>query len=186
MPSGRSSITSIRNGYLFSPFTVDMKIRPAKSRAKANGSVQIVSMPTGYLKICDSRSCGDFFTVPYASMRDEQTQSISCPLCRSRFPFSLIMPRDLIDPRRLLTERRIVINHAHLGYLEYQVGKWSQPRGSPDSIRDQNIFDPHRQAPQEANGVDLRFIPEPIRVPGLLSGPVAGGWEDEPYLDRLI
>jgi hypothetical protein len=144
-------------------FPVDMKIRPAKSRAKANGSVQIVSMPTGYLKICDSRSCGAFFTVPYASIRDEQTHSISCPLCRSRFPFNSIMPRDLIDPRRLLIERRIVINHAHLGYLEYRDGKWSQPHGSPDSIQDQNIFDPHRQAPQEANGVDLRFIPEPIR-----------------------
>ena len=66
-------------------FPVDMKIRPAKSRAKANGSIQIVSMPTGYLKICDSRSCGAFFTVPYASIRDEQTHSISCPLCRSNF-----------------------------------------------------------------------------------------------------
>jgi hypothetical protein len=129
MPSGRSSITSIRNGYLFSPFTVDMKVRPAKSRAKANGSVQIVSMPTGYLKICDSRSCGDFFTVPYASIRDEQTQSISCPLCRSRFPFSSIMPRDLMDPRRLLTERRIVINHAHLGYLEYRLASGVSPVG---------------------------------------------------------
>jgi hypothetical protein len=143
-----------------------------KSRAKANGSVQIVSMATGYLKICDSRSCGAFFTVPYASIRDEQTQSISCPLCRSRFPFSSRMPRDLIDPRRLLTERGIVINHAGLGYLEYRHGKWTQPRESPDSIRDQNIFDPRRQAPQEANGVDLRFIPEPIRSLVCYLGPL--------------
>jgi hypothetical protein len=153
-------------------FPVDMKIRPAKSRAKANGSVQIVSMPTAYLKICDSRSCGAFFTVPYASIRDEQTHSISCPLCRSRFPFNSIMARDLIDPRRLLTERRIVINHAYLGNLEYWDGKWSQPGGSPDSIRDQNIFDPHRQAPQQANGVDLRFIPEPIRSLVCYLGPL--------------
>jgi hypothetical protein len=97
-------------------------------------------MATGYLKICDSRSCGAFFIVPYASIQDEQTQSISCPLCRSRFPFNSIMRRDLIDPRRLLTERRIVINHAHLGYLEYRDGKWSQPRGSPDSIRRSEYF----------------------------------------------
>jgi hypothetical protein len=82
------------------------------------------------------------------------------------------MPRDLIDPRRLLTERRIVINHAHLGYLEYRDGKWTQPRESPDSIRDQNIFDPHRQAPQEANGVDLRFMPEPIRSLVCYLGPL--------------
>ena len=64
------------------------------------------------------------------------------------------------------------INHAYLGNLEYWDGKWSQPRGSPDSIRGQNIFDPHRQAPQEANGVDLRFIPEPIRSLVCYLGPL--------------
>ena len=68
-------------------FPVDMKIRPAKSRVKANGSVQIVSMPTGYLKICDSRSCGAFFTVTYASIRDEHTIAILAFLNRQiKFP----------------------------------------------------------------------------------------------------
>ena len=65
-------------------------------------------MAAGYLKICESRSCGAFFTVPYASIKRNRLSRFHVRCVDQGFPFTQSCPEILSTQGRKHGSPRLI------------------------------------------------------------------------------